>query len=74
MYWLNVDRPTNTCTLHQADCSYVHGPTAFKGDNEEARDGGWFSFDTRREAEAFHRSERSHMKYRECSICFGYTD
>jgi hypothetical protein len=46
-HWLNVDKPTKTCTYHQeADI-----PSAkYKGINELKRDGRWFKVSSEQEA------------------------
>lgn len=57
-YWVNVDRPTRTCTFHSGDCRYVKkSATRLKGLNESLKDGGWFLFQTMPEAEAFCNEE-----------------
>ena len=52
-YWVNIDKPTE-CYLHTDTCHNVlKEPAPMKGTNEEKAAGGWFSFDSRKEAEDF---------------------
>ena len=54
MFWVNVDKPTKTCTIHNEGCQYIlTSETPFKGIGELKRDGGWLSFTFIREAENY---------------------
>jgi len=63
MFWVNVDRPLKTCTIHGEPCRYVsyyvrgEGKSQFKGIEESKRDGGWFSHPSIGEAEDFCQRE-----------------
>jgi hypothetical protein len=52
-YWVNIDKPTK-CYLHTDLChSVLREATSLKGINEEKADGGWYSFDSKKEASDF---------------------
>jgi hypothetical protein len=52
-YWVNIDKPTK-CYLHTDSCNKVlREATPLKGIDEEKADGGWFSFNSRQEAEDY---------------------
>jgi hypothetical protein len=59
LFWVNVDKPTKKCTIHNEDCTYVVGKkeTDFKGIEILKRDGGWFSFSSNSDAENYCRSK-----------------
>ena len=48
MFWVNIDTPTKTCTMHTADCisTKTKRETKLKGVGLLKRDGGWLSFGT----------------------------
>jgi len=53
MIWVEVDIPTNTCTIHSnLDCMYSveKKETDLKGLNEMKAEGGWYSFVSLEEA------------------------
>ncbi len=55
MVWVNVDKPTNCCTIHLDSCRHVaeKRETEFKGIQDMKRDGGWSELSTLREAREF---------------------
>lgn len=72
MYWLNVDIPNRTATLHRGDCSWKPGQEPkYKGFGELKRDGGWLSFKTIGEAELYYRTNWQEQDYKwiRCSSC-----
>jgi len=54
-YWVNVDKPTKTCTIHVRGCEYENrkGETEYKGIGNLKRDGGWLSFDSLKGAQDY---------------------
>jgi hypothetical protein len=51
-YWVNIDKPTE-CYLHADTCGLVKKAPLLKGINEEKAKGGWFSFNSKKEADEF---------------------
>jgi hypothetical protein len=43
-YWLNVDVPTQMCTIHTPDCLHQPKESLFKGVRFLERNGGWMPF------------------------------
>ncbi|SDW71347.1 hypothetical protein [Paenibacillus sp. CF384] len=67
---MNIDLPTNSCTLHKHNCTYViDAPTEFKGIEECKRDGLWRTFSSLAEAEKEHSTEYPNMKFKLCGHC-----
>ena len=57
-FWVNVDKPTKTCTIHRRECGHVlKSETPYKGIKRLKRDGGWFSFASAEEAEDYCKRE-----------------
>jgi hypothetical protein len=72
MFWLNVDFPNQTCTLHREHCNRrPRKEPKYKGFRVMKRDGGWLSFATDAEAETYYRGERQGKGYKwvRCSYC-----
>jgi len=70
MFWLNIDLPTQTATLHKGDCIHADPkPTEFKGINEMKRDGGWFNFDSVGAAMRFFKTKRLSGEVHSCLFC-----
>jgi len=70
MFWLDVDKPTKTATVHRDECVHaVPGGGEQKGVNEMRRDGGWFSFDSVGEAMRFHKEQQLTGRVIMCSHC-----
>jgi hypothetical protein len=70
MFWLDVDKPTETSTVHRDEC--VHAvPIAgeHEGVDDMLRDGGWFSFDSVGEAMRFHKERRLTGRVAVCGVC-----
>lgn len=53
--WVNVDKPTKTCTKHVSGCTYEIGKreTKYKGIGNLKRDGGWLPFDSLKAAQDY---------------------
>jgi hypothetical protein len=70
---LNVDFPAKKATVHVAGCSYAPcSETEHKGVGVLRRDGGWFTFHSWADLEAFHRSKLSPLGVsapRDCARC-----
>ena len=58
-FWVNVDKPTKTCTIHKSECGHVLKSETpyYKGIRRLKRDGGWLSFASLEEAEDCGRRE-----------------
>ncbi len=70
MFWLNVDLPTQTATLHRENCIHVEPKeTDLKGINKKKVDGGWFSFPSVGEAMRFHKVQRLSGEVQACQHC-----
>ena len=72
MVWLNVDIPTKKCTLHRDGCNLKpRQEPRYKGFGELKRDGGWLSFNSDDEAEAYYRRDWRQRGYEwiRCSFC-----
>jgi hypothetical protein len=71
-FWLNVDEPSQSCTLHENDCVHVlnNSETESKGIEEEKRDGGWYGFDSREAAEQFYQVNFAGFGLIPCTGCF----
>jgi len=54
-YWVNVDKPTKTCTIHVKGCEYENRKreTEYKGISKLKRDGGWLAFDSLESAQVY---------------------
>jgi hypothetical protein len=50
--WMNVDKPSRTCTVHQEGCAMAksRAETPSKGVGKLKEDGGWLSFESREAA------------------------
>ncbi len=48
MFWVNVDIPSKTCTMHTTECIHTKNrrETKLKGLGVLKSDGGWLSFGT----------------------------
>jgi len=55
MIWVNIDKPTKKCTIHNKDCTFAKNKeeTKLKGIGSLKRDGGWLSFKTEDAAENY---------------------
>ena len=72
MFWVNVDKPTQTCTIHKEGCQYILSEeTSHKGIGELKDDGGWLSFTSIEEAEDYCQKEWEAKGYivRRCGRC-----
>lgn len=70
MFWLNIDLPTQTATLHRGDCIHAEPKaTDLKGINEMKADGGWFSFESVGEAMRFHKTKKLSGEFHACLLC-----
>lgn len=70
--WVNVDKPTKTCTIHADEgCTYVKDrqETPFKGVGELKRDGGWISFNSVDEARNWCQSKYTRYEIKSCKLC-----
>jgi len=54
-FWMNVDKPGHTCTVHQEKCAMAksRAETAKKGLGSLKEDGGWLSFESRNAAHEY---------------------
>jgi len=59
MFWVNIDIPTKTCTMHTGDCidTKRRRETKLKGVGLLKRDGGCLSFGTFVETEKYCKQE-----------------
>ena len=70
MYWLDVDKTTETSTVHRDTCVHaVPDASTHKGVNEMLGDGGWFSFDSLGDAMRFHKLSRLTGRVEMCGVC-----
>ena len=71
-YWVNVDFPLRSCTLHSFGCIHEikKADTAYKGIRTLKRDGGWLPFGSEAEAEAYCRAEFPDLAFKRCSRCY----
>jgi len=70
MFWINIDKPTKTITLHSDSCKYVlKEETKFKGIERERRDGGWYAIDSTIESQQFFHYIYPHFERKECGVC-----
>jgi len=66
-YWVNVDKPTKTCTIHtDGICEFERGKyeTPYKGIGKLKRDGGWLHFSSREEAQEYYNRIWASTGYR----------
>lgn len=70
-YWVNVDFPTKSCTLHAAGCRYEQNkyPTLSKGIRQLKRDGGWLPFNSAAEAEQHCNANFPNLTIKKCGTC-----
>lgn len=70
-YWLNVDIPTRSCTLHSMGCTYEtkKAETPHKGLGRLKEHGGWLSFEGPKAAEAYCRAQYPKMDFKKCGRC-----
>ncbi len=69
MAWLNVDKPTKKCTVHDdPQCQHVVGMTATanKGVGQLRSDGGWLDFPTAAAATRHARATWPNYKVTQC--------
>jgi len=59
MFWVNIDTPTKTCTIHTENCdsSKNKKDTKLKGVGLLKSDGGWLPFGTFVQAEDYCKKE-----------------
>ncbi|MCX6648639.1 MAG: hypothetical protein NTV61_04540 [Candidatus Bathyarchaeota archaeon] len=70
MFWLDVDLPTQTATLHRGECIHIEPKaTDRRGVNEMRAEGGWFSFESAGEAMRFHKTKRLSGDVKTCLLC-----
>jgi hypothetical protein len=66
MFWLDVDLPAQTVTLHKGECIHVTPKSTERiGVNEMRACGGWFSF----EAMRFYKVKRLSGDVKACLYC-----
>lgn len=65
MFWVNIDTPAKTCTMHTSECVDVKRKreTKLKGIGLLKRDGGWLSFGTFVETENYCKRELGPKDY-----------
>lgn len=68
-YWLNVDFPTSTCTVHTIDCYFKPRKNKYKGVRVLARDGGWMPFPDVVSLRKYWLSLGNRSKIHKCKIC-----
>ena len=70
-YWVNVDFPLKSCTLHRVECSYAmnRAETEYKGMGEMKRDGGWLHFANLFAAEQYCQEHFPTRLFKRCGIC-----
>ena len=69
MTWLNVDKPTKKCTIHDdPNCEYVvaMAATSNKGIGQLRADGGWLDFPTVAAAAQHARASWSNYDTTQC--------
>jgi hypothetical protein len=67
MYWMNIDVPDITCTIHHCDCGYIpNKETPLKGIQRWKIHGGWYFFNSLEEAKHKHQLDYSILKFRFC--------
>ena len=70
MFWLDVDNPTQTATLHTGECIHITPKTTDKkGVNQMKIDGGWFSFNTVGEAMRHYKVNKLSCELTTCLYC-----
>lgn len=71
VYWVNVDFPLKSCTLHALGCTYEmkKAETDYKGLRRMKRDGGWLQFDSATVAEQHCKAKFSQLSFKKCKIC-----
>jgi len=72
-YWLNVDVPTNTATLHAdaSPCADARRETDLKGRDSLKKDGGWLRFQTEAAAQGWVARElESRLTLVKCARCY----
>jgi hypothetical protein len=70
MFWLDVDLPAQTATLHRSECMHVFPKaTDRRGVNKMKSEGGWFSFNSAGEAMRFHKIKRLSGDVKACLYC-----
>jgi len=65
-YWVNVDKPTKTCTIHVRGCEYDNRKieTEYKGIGNLKRDGGWLPFESLKEAQDYCKERWMKQRFR----------
>jgi hypothetical protein len=70
MFWLNVDLLWKSWKLHRESCRHCKPKkSATKGINIMKDNGGWFSFQTIREAQDFYEKHGSQDNWQPCKVC-----
>jgi hypothetical protein len=70
MFWLNVDLIWRGWKLHHENCRFCKPKgSAMKGINVMKDNGGWFSFQTIREARDFYEKHGSEDIWQPCKVC-----
>ena len=70
-YWLNIDKPTKKCTIHEKGCIYEISKveTPLKGIGALKSDGGWLFFDTMSEVKKYFDREWAKHGYELSTKC-----
>lgn len=68
-YWLNVDIPTQRCTIHTSDCFYKPKKSLYKGVRFLGRDGGWMPFPDVSALKKYWLSLGKGYELHNCRIC-----
>jgi hypothetical protein len=71
-FWLNVDKPTQTCTLHESDCVHVINKQANQAQEkqESKPDDNWHGFETKEQAEDWYTINFAGFGLIPCAGCF----
>jgi len=68
-YWLNIDIPTQKCTVHKTDCTFKPKKSKFKGVRSLDRDGGWMPFSDRISLLKYRLDSFRDIELHFCSFC-----
>ena len=69
-YWLNIDFPSKTVTLHKDSCMLCKPyEQKNKGVNKLLPNGGWYDFKTIEAAKALYEKYYDSFRWHECKRC-----
>jgi hypothetical protein len=69
-YWLNIDLSTRIAKLHKETCRYCTPyEQSSKPINQMNTNGGWFEFESPKEAQRYYHDKKLNLFWQPCKVC-----